>query len=47
MEKDNEVKGVGNSYDFGARLYNPKTGKWLSRDAISIPFLDSIASASF
>ncbi|MGM0613621.1 MAG: hypothetical protein ACQESM_08945, partial [Bacteroidota bacterium] len=23
MEKDDEVKGGGNSYDFGARLYSP------------------------
>ncbi|UKN01425.1 hypothetical protein K6119_17000 [Paracrocinitomix mangrovi] len=32
MEKDNEVSGNGNSYDFGAKLYNPRVGRWLSRD---------------
>ncbi len=23
MEKDNEPKGLGNNYDFGARIYTP------------------------
>ena len=32
MEKDYEVKGNGNHVDFGARGYDPRTGRWLSVD---------------
>lgn len=35
MEMDNEVSGNGNSYDFGARMYNPRIGRWMSRDLLS------------
>ncbi|MCK9480717.1 MAG: hypothetical protein M0R38_03020 [Bacteroidia bacterium] len=29
---DNEIKGIGNSVDFGSRIYDPRTGKFLSID---------------
>jgi RHS repeat-associated protein len=32
MEKDDEVKGYGNSLDFGARIYDTRLGRWLSVD---------------
>jgi RHS repeat-associated protein len=35
MEKDDEVKGSGNSLDFGARIYDSRLGRWLSRDPAS------------
>lgn len=31
-EQDNEVSGRGNSYDFGARIYDSRLGRFLSRD---------------
>jgi len=32
MEKDDELKGLGNSYDFGARMYDSRVARFLSRD---------------
>lgn len=33
-EKDNEDYGEGNAYDFGARIYDPRIGRWLSKDPL-------------
>jgi len=32
MEKDDEWSGNGNSYDFGARIYESRLGRWLAVD---------------
>jgi RHS repeat-associated protein len=34
QEKDDEVKGEGNSVDFGARIYDSRSGKWMSLDPL-------------
>ncbi|NVK66839.1 MAG: hypothetical protein HWE22_19760 [Flavobacteriales bacterium] len=33
MEHDDEIKGTKNSYDFGARILDPRVGRWLSLDS--------------
>ncbi|MEA3495129.1 MAG: RHS repeat-associated core domain-containing protein [Bacteroidota bacterium] len=38
MEKDDEVKGNGNSLDFGARIYDPRLGRWLSLDTLQAKY---------
>ncbi|MFK7102253.1 RHS repeat-associated core domain-containing protein, partial [Flavobacterium oreochromis] len=37
-ELDNELKGEGNSYDFGARMLDTRIGRFLSRDPLSKNF---------
>jgi RHS repeat-associated protein len=32
MEADNDLKGAGNSYNFGNRIYDPRLGRWSSLD---------------
>jgi RHS repeat-associated protein len=34
-ERDNEVKGEGAQYDYGFRIYDPRTGQWLSIDPLA------------
>jgi len=39
MEKDDELKSTsGSSYDFGARLYDPRLGKWLKTDPLAAEY---------
>ncbi len=37
-ENDNEVKGEGNSLDFGARIYDSRLGRWLSLDPLQAKY---------
>ena len=39
-EKDKETYGEGNEYDFGARIYNPRIGRWLSVDPLAKKYTD-------
>ncbi len=38
-EEDDEVSGDGNSYNFDARMYDPRLGRWFSTDAKGKPHL--------
>jgi RHS repeat-associated protein len=37
-EKDNELYGEGNAYDFGARINDPRLGRWLSLDPLAAKY---------
>jgi len=45
-ENDNEVKGEGNSLDFGARIYDPRLGRWHSTDPVIKAWLSPFQYAS-
>src|SRR5690554_451610 len=38
QEHDDEIKGKGISYDFGARIYDPRLGRFLSLDRFARDF---------
>ena len=44
MEKDDELKGEGNSYTTEFRQYDPRIGRWLSIDPISMSYESPYAS---
>ncbi len=37
-ENDNDVKGTGNQQDYGMRIYDPRIGKFLSVDPLTIEY---------
>ena len=46
-EKDNEVKGEGNTYDFGARILDPRIGRWFSVDPLQRKYPDIAPYVAF
>jgi len=45
MERDDEWSGVGNSYDFGFRQYDPRLGRFLSMDPKKLSDLSAYSFA--
>ncbi|MFP9100925.1 RHS repeat domain-containing protein, partial [Flavobacterium sp. RHBU_24] len=39
MEKDDDVKGIGNNYTTEFRQYDPRVGRWLSLDPLASTFV--------
>lgn len=46
MRKDDEWQGAGNAYDFGARIYDPRLGRFISVDVLNSQF-PSLSSYSY
>jgi RHS repeat-associated protein len=38
QEKDDEINVGGGSYDFGARIYDSRLGRWVSQDPVTQPY---------
>jgi RHS repeat-associated protein len=47
MEKDDEIKGKGNSYTTQFRQYDPRLGRWLSLDPLATKYSSISPYASF
>jgi RHS repeat-associated protein len=45
-EKDEEIKGDGDSYDFGARIYDNRLGRWWAMDPLQAKY-PSLSPFSF
>jgi RHS repeat-associated protein len=46
-EKNNEISGGVNNYDFGARIYDPRIGRWYSTDPLQIKYPNITPYAAF